>query len=210
MEYQAVGNRCAVAFNDLDVPTSRQETLTLLAEKGIMALDVDIIALARRCIGVSRYCRGVQTASAPAVVDCSSFTKWLYSKRGIWIPRLSIQQRQFGIPVPLDECIAGDLVFTSAPINYYHDDSADGVGHVGIVTEEGTVIHAANGKANVVEAPFEEFLGKSFRGICRYIPQNADVVTFQFPPERELETSDDIRWAVLSCLPLTWKNKQAS
>src|SRR3989338_8780587 len=103
MEYRAVGNRCAVILNSLRLPHSREETLAILNHKGFTVVEVDIIALARQCIGTSRYRRGARPSEAPAVVDCSSFIKWLYAQRGIWLPRRSIQQRELGEAVNLDE-----------------------------------------------------------------------------------------------------------
>ncbi|KKQ94039.1 MAG: hypothetical protein UT20_C0041G0007, partial [Candidatus Levybacteria bacterium GW2011_GWA1_39_11] len=144
MEYRAVGNRCAVILDSLHLPISHEETLIILNHKGFVLVEVDIIALARQCIGISQYRRGARPSEAPLVVDCSSFIKWLYAQRGIWLPRRSIQQRELGEVVNLDELVAGDVVFISGRIDYYHDDPANGVGHVGIATGYGTVVHAAD------------------------------------------------------------------
>ena len=75
MEYRAVGNRCAVILDSLELPTSREETLAILHHKGFALVEVDIIALARQCIGTSQYRRGSRLFEAPAVLDCSSFIK---------------------------------------------------------------------------------------------------------------------------------------
>lgn len=201
MEYRAVGNRCAVILNSLDLPTSREDTLAILNRSGFLLVEVDIVACARECIGISEYRRGAKPSEAPLIVDCSSFIKWLYAQRGIWLPRRSIQQRELGESVSLSELIAGDIVFVSGWIDYYHDDPTNGVGHVGIATGEGTVVHAAGRKTNVVETPLEEFIGESkFRGARRFIPKGVEVLTLQTPPEREVEIADDIRWIVLQSL----------
>lgn len=201
MEYRAVGNRCAVILGSLHLPISRQQTLAILNHKGFVLVEVDIITLARQCIGTSLYRRGAHFSEAPAVVDCSSFIKWLYAQRGVWLPRRSIQQRELGDPVDLDELVSGDIIFVSGRIDYYHDDPANGVGHVGIVTGDETVIHAANKKANVVETSLDKFVGKTkFRGARRYIPIDMEVLTFKTPTEREVEIADDFRWIVLQSL----------
>lgn len=202
MEYRAVGNRCAVILDSLHLPISREETLVILNHKGFALVEVDIVALARQCISTSQYRRGARLFEAPAIVDCSSFVKWLYAQRGIWLPRRSIQQRELGEVVNLDELVAGDVVFVSGWINYYHDDPVNGVGHVGIATGDGTVIHAADRKANVVETPLDKFVGKTkFRGAKRYVPKGVEVLTLETPSNREVEIVDDIRWIIFQSLP---------
>lgn len=202
MEYRAVGNRCAVILDSLYLPISHEETLVVLSHKGFTLVEVNIIALARQCIGASQYRRGAKPSEAPAIVDCSSFMKWLYAMRGIWLPRRSIQQRELGEAVNLDELVAGDVVFVSGWIDYYHDDPANGVGHVGIATGDGTVVHAVDRKANVVETSLDKFVGKTkFRGARRYIPKGVEVLTLETPLNREVEIADDIRWIILQSLP---------
>ena len=163
---------------------------------------IDIISMARQCIGSSQYRRGARPSEAPALVDCSSFTKWLYAQRGIWLPRRSIQQSQTGETINLDELADGDLIFTSGPISYYYDDPADGVGHVGIATGDGSVIHAANTRVNVIESPLKKFVDpNNLRKVKRLVPKNLNVLTLETPLHREVETSDDIRWIILQSLP---------
>lgn len=159
MEYRSVGNRCAVFFDSLHLPISREEILTILNKKGFVSVEVDIVTLARQCIVSSRYRRGARLFETPAVVDCSSFIKWLYTQRGIWLPRRSIQQSVMGESVSLNEIVAGDVIFVSGYIDYYHDDPAKGVGHVGISTGEGTIVHTANSKSGVVEISLDDFIG---------------------------------------------------
>ncbi len=200
--YQAVGNRCAVDFEALQLPIPWSKALRLLVEGGFRPIEVDVITFARHCIGRSRYQRGARPSHAPAVVDCSSFTKWLYGQCGIWLPRRSIQQREYGEAIARGRIAAGDLVFVSGAKNYYLENPTDGVGHVGIATGTGTVIHAANRKVGVVESPLDAFVGvRGFRGARRYVPIDHKVLTLQTPIAREVETSDDIRWIVLQSLP---------
>lgn len=202
MIYRAVGNRCAVDINSLGLPISREETLNLLVSKGLRVVEVDLIALARQYIGVSQFRRGARPSEAPAVVDCSSFVKWLYGQRGIWLPRRSVQQRELGEVIQLDEIAAGDLVFTSGRIDYYFDNPSDGVGHVGTATGDNTVIHAGGRETGVVEnLLWGEFADESdFRGARRYIPKNREILTLETPAGREVEIADDIRWIVLQSL----------
>src|SRR3989338_3495913 len=117
--YLAVGNRCAVDFNKLKLSVPLEQALSILERKGFQKIDVDIIALARSFIGSAKYRRGARLSEAPEIFDCSSLIKWLYAQKGIWLPRRSIQQREMGEIVSLEDIIAGDLVFTSGRIDYY-------------------------------------------------------------------------------------------
>lgn len=201
MIFRAVGNRCAVILNALNLPISCWKTLVILEKAGFILLDVDMVALARQCIGTSKYRRGARASLAPVTVDCSSFVKWLYGMRGIWLPRRSIQQCQFGEAADFNDSIAGDVVFVSGRIDYYFDNPTYGIGHVGMATGEGTVIHAASMKEGVTESLLSEFIGNNkFRCARRYIPKDIDVLTFQTPSHREVETADDMRWIVLQSL----------
>ena len=197
MIYDAVGNRCAVDFADLQLTIPPDECLEILKQKGFGEIKVNLVELARKCIGVSKYRRGARLDEAPQMFDCSSFIKWLYGQKSIWLPRRGIQQREFGIPVNRKEIKAEDIVFVSGYIDYYFTDQKDGVGHVGIATGEGTIIHAANGKLGVIESSFEDFVSKGFRGIRRIVPDGHLVHTLITPIKREVEWSDDIRWIIL-------------
>lgn len=202
MEYRASGKHCAVIFDLLKLPISNTEALDVLINKGFILQEVDMIKLARQCIGTSQYNRGAKLTEAPNIFDCSSFTKWIYSNRGIWLPRRSIQQREYGEIVKIENIESGDLIFVSGWIDYFDNDPKNGVGHVGIATNNGTIIHAANKEAGVVETSIDKFIGKNkFRGARRYIPKNVEVLTFETPLKREVETSDDIRWIILQTLP---------
>jgi hypothetical protein len=201
MEYRATGGYCAVDIETLNLPISGEESIHILQNIGFELIEVDIIKLARECIDISFYRRGARLCEAPKVVDCSSFVKWLYAQRGILIPRRSIQQRELGEKININDINAGDLVFTSGYINYYNDNPLDGVGHVGIVSEKNTIIHAGGKKSNVTETNINTFIGKSkLRGIRRYIPKDKEVLTFKTPPRRDVETSDDFKWIILQNL----------
>jgi len=201
MLYRAVGNSCA--FNLANFELNEEETLSILEDKGFRVIKLDVVSTARECVGKSKYKRGARPSEAPAVVDCSSFTKWVYGQRGIWLPRRSIQQAGYGIGVSFKNLRAGDLVFVSGFIDRYHRDPSWGIGHVGIFSGENTLIHAANTHENVTETPIEKFTdsGKKWRGARRYIPEGEHIVTLATPTRREVETSDDIKWIIRSSLP---------
>lgn len=195
--YRAVGNYCAVDFKNFDLPISQKEAMRILESKGFGVVNVDLISLARERIGTSKYHRNARLSEAPSVFDCSTFTKWLYAQRGIWLPRRSIQQRELGDIINPLNLRAGDLVFRSGHIDYFLGDPNDGVGHVGIATGEETIIHAANSKKGVIEVSANVFEKRDFRGARRIIPKDRSVFTFVAPADREIDTSDDIKWIIL-------------
>ena len=131
--YHAVRGTCAVDFRGLKLPIGPDEALEILRRFGFFPLTRDIVELGRSCVGKSDVRRGARREEAPKVVDCSSFTQWLYGEMGIEIPRRSIQQRECGRQVFSHELRKGDLLFaTGSGPNYYWDDPADSVGHVAI------------------------------------------------------------------------------
>lgn len=201
MKYHAVGNRCAVDFSEFRLLISAEQSLEILQKKGFSKIDVDVVLLARSFMGIAEYRRSARLQEAPGIFDCSSFVKWLYGQKGIWLPRRSVQQREFGSLVNFCDIKAGDVVFVSGLIDYYVSDPFDGVGHVGIATESGTVIHAASRKAGIIESPYSDFVKKGLRGIRRMVTDKRTFYTFETPIEREVECSDDIYWIILQNLP---------
>ena len=193
--YRAAGNRLALNLDELEMDKTKAEILALLGKKGFSQIDIHLDELARSCIPSSKYKRGSRLKQAPQQFDCSSFTKWLYAQKGISIPRRSIQQSTIGTRAALEDLIGGDLIMTSGYINYFFDDPETSIGHVGIVSNDKTVIHAANAKQHIIESTIEEFVSDGrFRDARRIIPKGADVRTFVVPEEREIETSDDVVW----------------
>ena len=200
MEYRVVKDRCAVDMEALELPITNQEALRLLHTLGFKEIVVDVIQLARDCIGTSKYRLNVKPSEAPGIINCSSFVKWLYGQRGIWLPRLTIQQRKFGDDVTDQPMIAGDLVFASGRITNWYDRLDDEVGHVGIVTGDRTIICSTNEPA-CAEISFDDFLrGRKRRGVRRYMPKAHKIVTLKIPSEMEVETADDIRWLILQTI----------
>ncbi len=204
MNFRAVGKRCAVVMEELDLGISDSQALGLLQRAGFEVQRVDMCALARRSVGRASYRRGAYSYEAPSVFDCSSFTQWLYAQKGIQIPRRSIQQRddEDARGVLYSELRPGDLVFTEGRRPYYRTDPADGVGHVGFFCGDGMVIHASSPSVGVVETPLSHFVQEGeFRGAKRYLPTGKEVLTLLVPEDREVWTSDDICWIIRSLMP---------
>jgi hypothetical protein len=204
MMYHAVGNKCAVSIPTLGLPLTTEAILSILGRLGFQNLEIHLVDLARSCIGQSRYERGTDIEQAPKIVDCSSFMKWLYAQMGIWLPRYAVEQKDY-CPLSIEPATmqAGDLVFRNNSYNFYTKDSPDGVGHVGMATGDGTVIHASKRAKGVIEVPYNQFTdSQSFRGIKRILlPQT---VTLICPAKYKPEHSLSLRWIILQTLPSIW------
>lgn len=199
--YLAAGDRCAVDLGELDLSVSNETALAALERAGFSVIDVDVVETARELIGSSRFKRFVHPDEAPDQVDCSSFVMWAYAQRGVLLPRRPIQQIVMADAVPVENIRAGDLVFLEGARPLYFNDPGAGVGHVGIATGDGGIIQASNGRQGVIESSLESFTeSERFRGAGRIV-HSESTLTLQAPPDRFIQTSDDIRWIVLSFLP---------
>ncbi len=199
MIYRCVEDRIAVSLRRLQLPIGNQQALEILRDMGFVRIRPNGTVLARSLVGKSEYRRGARPEQAPNIVDCSSMVKWIYGQMGIWLPRYTIDQRESGRVVSRPR--EADLVFNSGWRSYYWNDPSDGVGHVGIVSDSGTVIHAANRKLGVIESPWEQFFSKKekFRGLRRFLPQPTDLLTLKMT-KRKVETSQELRWVILQRL----------
>jgi len=94
--------------------------------------------------------------------DCSSFTKYVYRKNGITIPRTSIMQSKHGKYVKRKDLQEGDLIFfdTSKKRKGY-------VNHVGIYLGDNKFIHASSAKKKVVVSDLSRFYGQRYKGARR-------------------------------------------
>ena len=94
--------------------------------------------------------------------DCSSFTKYVYRKNGITIPRTSINQSKFGKYVKRKDLKKGDLIFfdTSKRRKGY-------VNHVGIYLGNNKFIHASSAKKKVIVSSLSTFYGNRYKGARR-------------------------------------------
>ena len=81
-------------------------------------------------------------ANGPYQYDCSSFTKYVFSKNGITLPRVSKDQAKVGQYVRANELQKGDLIFFSSK-------KSSEVSHVGIYLGRGYFIHASSAKDQV-------------------------------------------------------------
>ena len=81
-------------------------------------------------------------ATGPYQYDCSGFTKYVFSKEGITLPRVSKDQARVGEYIRANELQKGDLIF-------FDSKRSSEVSHVGIYLSRGYFIHASSSKDQV-------------------------------------------------------------
>ncbi|MBA1421141.1 MAG: LysM peptidoglycan-binding domain-containing protein [Epsilonproteobacteria bacterium] len=119
-----------------------------------------IISLAKKKLG-RRYVWGA--TGEKNTFDCSGFTKYVYKKNGIKLPRRAIAQSKYGKYVPRKNLKKGDLIFfdTSKHRKGY-------VNHVGIYLGNGKFIHASSAKKKVVITSLNKrFYSQRYKGARR-------------------------------------------
>ena len=203
--FRAVDSRCAVDLAEFALPYTMTESRRILEEDFECSIVADQTEqLARLLIGHSEYLYAATVDQAPeGKVDCSSFVKWLFAERGIWIPRNAYEQAQVGNPIGRDFLEPGDLVFGRGSYPHATKEHPEGIGHVGIVSEAGTIIHATG--PGVFETDLVTFAKgeERLRGARRIVPRPETTVTYQTPPELRIERSIDFYW-------LLWERKYAN
>lgn len=75
--------------------------------------------------------------------DCSGFTKFVFAKQGIALPRTSREQSRVGERIPADfsDLVPGDLMFFAEP--------GQAISHVAIYAGDGRIIHSAGSVGGV-------------------------------------------------------------
>ncbi len=182
--YYAVAQVCAVDFNYFDLPLSRDEIMSILGSKGFINQRVDMAERGRASIGVAKYQQDASDRLSPEIVNCKSFIKWLYGQKGILLP---CNFGGIGVRVGREGLSVGDLVYVSDP-------GAPSGGHVGMATNDATIIHATR-EVGVTETSFYNFIkgeGVALRMIKRIIATPNDTLTFLCPPDQCVVCSNDI------------------
>ncbi|CAA6809773.1 MAG: Peptidoglycan lytic protein P45 [uncultured Sulfurovum sp.] len=105
-------------------------------------------------------------ANGPYQYDCSSFTKHVFSKQGINLPRVSRDQAQRGKFIKAEQLKKGDLIF-------FDSKKSTQVSHVGIYLGKDNFIHASSGKDEVTISKLSSnYYRKHFKWGRRVTPVN--------------------------------------
>ncbi|MNO67309.1 Murein DD-endopeptidase MepS/Murein LD-carboxypeptidase precursor [compost metagenome] len=96
--------------------------------------------------------------------DCSGFTRYVYSKMGIELPRVSTAQFNKGVTVTKSNLKAGDLVF-------FNTLGTGKVSHVGIYLGSGKFAHASSSKGIRTDYLSNSYYNQRYVGAKRILSQ---------------------------------------
>lgn len=104
------------------------------------AISSRVLSTADKYVGVP-YVWGGNTPSSG--LDCSGFTKYVFAKQGVTLPRTSREQSRAGQGVALDpdNFLPGDILLFAEP--------GEAISHVAIYVGNGEIIHASSAYGGV-------------------------------------------------------------
>lgn len=120
---------------------------------------------------VGLYDAEARLADAPNRFSATSLIVWCFDFVGITLQDDLLILHRSGERIVGSGLLGADLVFRTGRKDLFHgDDRRYGVGHVGIFTGEGTVVHASPFVGCVHEDLIDDFIDVDrghFRGVCR-------------------------------------------
>jgi cell wall-associated NlpC family hydrolase len=76
----------------------------------------------------------------PQGFDCSGFVTYVFGQHGVYVPRTVNEQFAWGVSIPADGILPGDLLFF---------DTSGGVSHVGLAIGGDEFVHAPSARGHV-------------------------------------------------------------
>jgi len=161
--------------------------------KKISPLEI-ILKTAKGLLGKPYKYGASVSFDAPNLFDCSSFVSFCFSRAGIQLHRLSVEQFIYdGVAADKTELLPGDLVFSKGKKPYFYKETPKGVGHVGIYLGNGKVVHASSSRGVVIEPLAKSLAFKEWRGAKRILTERNDLLLTKIPPERlDLRIKEDL------------------
>ncbi len=150
-----------------------------------------LIKKAKKLVG-KPYKFGADLKHAPREFNCSSLVRHVYRKMGLGLPRDAIEQIETGKKISKKHLEPGDLIFSKGlTVPRKNKKWPQGVGHVGIYSGKGKVIHASQKLMKVQETDLEEF--KQWRGACRLLEEEDSLLTVKVPTRRlDIQGPEDL------------------
>ena len=138
----------------------------------------EILETAKEYLGV-QY---IWAANGPSAFDCSGYTKYVFKKNGITIPRYSGHQANVGTKIAFNELEKGDLVFFDTEKKFTKK-----VNHVGIYIGENRFIHASSARKKVMISSFSQkkFYKNRFLHGRRIIDSNYNFASYNKKKENK-------------------------
>lgn len=130
--------------------TTEKTAVSKPASTEALSLAEKIVNYAKSLQGVKYVYGGYSTKG----FDCSGFTKYVFAKYDISIPRSSSEYWGFGTKIARSDIRAGDIVLFDT------DGGAADVSHVGIYVGGGNFIHASTSKGKVIVMNLAAYRGK--------------------------------------------------
>jgi hypothetical protein len=139
---------------------------TLVSQTGSVqqqekAIRISIVLVANSCIGIKYTFNG----TTPAGFDNSGFTKYVYYKNNIELPRSVDKQFRAGKKINPSKAQPGDLIF------FFDDpDRKMEIGHVGIYLGQDKFIHmpGEGSKVRIDRIKKGSVYAKRFAAVCSY------------------------------------------
>jgi len=130
--------------------------LTLMFSMGTSVFaDSSLNNVVHKTIGVTYKTGGTTTNG----FDCSGFTRYVFQKLGVSIPRQSSAQFKTGTTVSKSNLRAGDLVFFNT--------TGAGVSHVGIYVGNGNFAHSSSSKGVTISKLSNSYFANRYIGAKR-------------------------------------------